>query len=123
MASEISSNRFSGEAAADLSAKQYRFVKFDAAGLIALCGDGELGIGILQNNPTAGQTAEVWGPGLISKIEQSATLTIGAGICSDANGKAQAFAASKNTLGILRENGGADARFGSCLIALMGKES
>lgn len=123
MSFEISGSRFSLEAAADLSAKQYRAVKVDSTGKAALCGDGEAAIGILQNKPTSGQTAEIWGVGNVSKFEQSASLTIGAYVNSDANGLGQADAASKYRIGILLANGGAANAIGSVMITLSGKES
>jgi hypothetical protein len=47
-------------AGADLSAKQYNFVKLNSSGqVIAVAAATDLPIGILQNAPTSGQEAEV----------------------------------------------------------------
>ena len=47
-------------AAADLSTKQYYFVKVNTSGQAALCsGATDRPIGVLQNTPTSGQAAEV----------------------------------------------------------------
>lgn len=47
-------------AGADLSAKQYNFVKLNSSGqAIAVAAATDLPIGILQNAPTSGQEAEV----------------------------------------------------------------
>lgn len=122
MAYEIPGEKLSLEAAADLSALQYTFVKVDNTGKAAACGDGENGIGVLQNKPTAGQTAEIQTSG-VSKIVQSATLTIGAFVSSSAAGEAQADAANKYRMGVLLENGGADNAIGTLLIQKSGKEA
>lgn len=47
-------------AAEDLSAKQYNFVKLNSAGAaVAVAATTDKAIGILQNDPSAGQEAEV----------------------------------------------------------------
>lgn len=47
-------------AGADLSAKQYNFVKLNASGLaIAIAAATDLPIGVLQNAPLSGQEAEI----------------------------------------------------------------
>lgn len=52
------------KAGADLSAKQYYFVKWDSvAGQVVVAGANEKTAGILMNAPTAGQDAEVALPG------------------------------------------------------------
>lgn len=62
MAYEIANSavKVSFVAGADLSASQYRFVKLDTDGeVIAASATTDRPIGVLQNNPTAGQIAEV----------------------------------------------------------------
>lgn len=58
------------EAAADLSANQFRAVTIDGNGQVALATAATAPIaGILQNKPSAqGQAATVWGPGTVSKV-------------------------------------------------------
>jgi hypothetical protein len=84
-------------AAADLSAKQYYFVKLDSDGKAALCsGATDKPIGILQNAPTAGVEAEVVIVGG-SKVVAGGTLDEGNSVGTDANGKAVAYAQGTDT--------------------------
>jgi hypothetical protein len=62
MAYEISnySVKVSLVAGADLSTKQYTFVKLDSSGqAVAAAAATDIPIGVLQNAPTSGQEAEV----------------------------------------------------------------
>jgi Tol biopolymer transport system component len=78
------------EAAADLSAKQYHFVKVDSSGKAAACsGATDVPIGVLQNDPTAGQTAEIVVTG-VTKISSDAALNEGDLIGTSADGQADA---------------------------------
>lgn len=84
-------------AAADLSAKQYYFVKLDSDGKAALCnGATDKPIGILQNAPVSGAEAEVLVAGG-SKVVAGGTLDEGNSCGTDANGKAVALAAGTDT--------------------------
>lgn len=77
-------------AAADLSAKQFYFVKKNTtAGQYALASvDGEIVAGVLQDNPAAaGRAAEVCAFGM-TKVAAGGTLTAGDFVGTDANGKA-----------------------------------
>lgn len=66
--------KISLEAAADLSSKQYYFVKTDANGKAAVCAAAtDLPCGILQNKPTSGQVAEIVVVG-VSKVSSDAAL-------------------------------------------------
>jgi len=77
-------------AAADLSTKQYYFVKVDTSGNAALCsGATDRPIGVLQNTPTAGQAAEVLVVGG-TKVVASASLDEGVLIGTTSAGKAGA---------------------------------
>lgn len=92
MAYEISnySVKITLPAAADLSTKQYFFVKIDSSGNAALCsGATDRPIGVLQNNPTAGQAAEVLVVGG-TKVVASASLDEGVLIGTTSAGKAGA---------------------------------
>jgi hypothetical protein len=84
-------------AAADLSAKQYTFVKLDASGQAAACsGATDIPVGVLQNAPTAGQEAEVLVVGG-TKIVAGAAIGEGALVGTSAAGKAVALVAGTDT--------------------------
>lgn len=121
MAYEIPGRKLTLQAAADLSALQYTFVKVDANGNAAAAGDGDNAIGILQNKPTANQSAEIMVSGT-SKCVFSASLAPATKIASDGTGKAQATATGKHTTGIVLEDGGASGQLGTVQLLLQGKE-
>lgn len=107
-------------AGADLSAKQYTFVKVDSDGDVVACGDGELAYGILQNAPEQGDVASVMVIG-ISPIKLGANQTnAGISISSDTNGEAVATADTKYCTGILLEAGSED-EYRSMLICPVGQ--
>lgn len=92
MAYEISnySVKITLPAAADLSAKQYYFVKINTSGQAALCAAAtDKPIGVLQNAPTSGQAAEVLVVGA-SKVVASASIDEGVAIGTASTGKADA---------------------------------
>ena len=74
-------------AAADLSAKQFFCVKVTAENAVNLAGAGEAVDGVLQNKPTSGQEATVWGVGSTTKAVAGAAVAAGADVTPDANGK------------------------------------
>lgn len=79
------------EAAADLSAKQFHFVKLDANGKAAICAAAtDVPIGVLQNKPTSGQAATIVVVG-VSKVSSDAALNEGdlIGTSSDAQADAK----------------------------------
>lgn len=77
-------------AAADLSTKQYYFVKVNSSGQAALCAAAtDRPIGVLQNTPTSGQAAEVLVVGG-TKIVSSASIDEGVLIGTASTGKADA---------------------------------
>ena len=92
---------------ADLSAKQYYFVKIAADNKWGVCGDGELGLGVLQNKPTAGLECEVVRSG-ISKVVAGDAVTEGAFVASDGNGKAVPATSGEYILGVAYEAASAD---------------
>lgn len=103
------------DAAADLSAKQYHAVKIDSAGKIALCtAAGEFAAGILQNDPTAGQAAEVAAFG-VCKAKAGGNITAGNKVKVAAD--AEVIAAT-NTLTVDTSNTGsaADAVLGAYML-------
>jgi hypothetical protein len=84
-------------AAADLSTKQYTFVKLDSSGLAAAAAAAtDIPIGVLQNAPTAGQEAEVLIVGG-TKIVAGAAIGEGALVGTSSTGKAVALVAGTDT--------------------------
>ena len=99
MAYEISnySVKVSLVAGADLSTKQYTFVKLDSSGqAVAASGATDIPIGVLQNAPTSGQEAEVLIVGG-TKIVAGAAIGEGALVGTGATGKAVALVAGTDT--------------------------
>lgn len=70
---------------ADLSAKQYCFVKLDADGNVVACGANEVSIGILQNKPESGKAARIRLLGT-SKLVMSEACDEGEALTSTAAG-------------------------------------
>lgn len=84
-------------ASADLSAKQYRFVKISGDARCTVCAAiTDKPIGILQDNPVAEGSALVMQSG-ISKVVAGAELTAGALVGTDANGAAVPIVAGTDT--------------------------
>lgn len=76
-------------AAADLSSKQFYFVKLTAANQVDLCTvDGEFAIGVLQNKPIAGTAAAVEFSG-VSKVVAGESLLPGMFVGTDTAGRAK----------------------------------
>jgi len=84
------------EANGDLSDYQYRWVKLEAAGTVAICGNGEAPIGILQNDPEDGEQANVMLMG-ISNLVAHAAIAVNETIGSQANGRGVTVNADTNT--------------------------
>lgn len=81
-------------AAADLSAKQFYFVYVDGNGKAALnVTAGARAVGVLQNKPIAGETAEVAYAG-VTKVAAGATITADDPVMSDVAGKADVAVAA-----------------------------
>lgn len=84
-------------AGADLSAKQYYFVKLNSSGQAILCAAAtDVPIGVLQNAPTSGQEAEVLIVGG-TKLVASAAISLPAQIGTASTGKAAALVAGTDT--------------------------
>ena len=84
-------------AGADLSAKQYNFVKLNSSGeAIACAAATDVPVGVLQNAPTSGQEAEVLIVGG-TKIVAGATIATPAAIGTGATGKAVALTVTDTT--------------------------
>lgn len=75
-------------ASADLSAKQYYFVKISGANTVTVCAAAtDVPCGILQNAPTSGQAAAVAYAG-VSKVSSDEALTVGWFVGPSADGQA-----------------------------------
>lgn len=72
-------------AAADLSAKQFFGVSVNSAGQAAIADGDDQVIGILQNNPGAGQAATV-AYGGVSKAKAAGTIAAGSRVTTNAAG-------------------------------------
>jgi hypothetical protein len=96
------------KAAADLSTKQYYFVKVTGADLVNVAAAGELAVGVQQGKAYSGEAVEVAIPGDVSKVKVGANAVLaGAVIASDANGLADTAAAGQYGLGIALTAGAA----------------
>jgi len=84
-------------ASADLSAKQYHFVKMSGNNTVTVCAAiTDVPIGVLQNTPTSGQAAEVCLFG-ITKVVADGTLAAGNVLGTSADGQADAIVAGTDT--------------------------
>lgn len=84
-------------AAADLSAKQFYFVKLSAANTVDVCSAvTDKPIGVLQNTPTAGQSAEVVLFG-ISKVSADGNTVAGNSLGTSADGQAAVYTFTDTT--------------------------
>lgn len=103
MASYDNVSTFSLDAGADLSAKQYFFVKVGTADNAAVvCGDGENALGVLINAPLSGEPAAIANSGVV-KVSAGGSITRGANVASDAAGEAVTAASGDYVLGIALE--------------------
>lgn len=99
MAYEISNYavKVSLVAGGDLSSSQYKFVKLNASGqAVVIAAATDRPIGVLQNNPTSGKTAEVLVSGG-TKIKVGGSVGEGAVISPDSDGDAVAIVAGTDT--------------------------
>ena len=88
MATEEALQKISGDAGADLTTKQYTFVKFDSSGdIVNQDATREAVAMVLQNDPNTGQEASVAFGG-VSKVLAGATIVPGQQVTSDADGAA-----------------------------------
>ena len=107
-------------AGADLSTKQYTFVKLDSSGQAVTCSSAtDIPIGVLQNAPTSGQEAEVLVVGG-TKIVAGAAIGEGAQIGTSTAAKAVALVAGTDTtkyvVGTLITESAADANIVTAVI-------
>lgn len=79
MAYEIGAFAFTAKAGADLTAAQYKLVKFSADNTVVLCSAlTDKPCGVLQDNPNIGQACQVLATG-ITKIAVNAVSALAAG--------------------------------------------
>jgi hypothetical protein len=84
-------------AAADLSGKQYHLVKLASATTVNVCSAiTDVPIGVLQNKPESGETAEITYIG-VTKIVADGTIAAGNSLGTSADGQADAIAAGTDT--------------------------
>lgn len=96
------------EAAADLSAKQFHFVKVTAANKVNIAtAAGESVLGVLQNKPKAGEAADVMALGITKVKIGVGGLTAGAVYETAADGTAIAVTAAKVGMGTVLSGGNA----------------
>lgn len=85
------------KAGADLSSKQFYFVKLSAEGTVVVCsGATDIPIGVLQNKPESGQDAQVMCIG-VSKVSADAALSVGNLVGTSADGQADAKTVGTDT--------------------------
>jgi len=84
-------------AGADLSSKQYQFVKLNSSGeAIAIAAITDVPVGVLQNAPTSGQEAEVLVSGG-TKLVAGEAITLPAFLSVTSAGKADKIAVTDTT--------------------------
>lgn len=108
------------EAAADLSAKQFHFVKLDADGKVVACsGLTDVPVGVLQNDPISGEEATVTIVG-ITKVVADAALNEADLIGPSADGQADARTIGTDTthfvVGQMLTATGAAAEVGTAVV-------
>lgn len=105
------------KAAADLSAKQFKVMKMVGSLSVNVAGDGEAGMGILQNLPSAsGQAAEVVALG-VSKVLAGDTITAGQRLASDANGDLVPATSGERVMGVALEGGSSGELISAMIMA------
>lgn len=98
---EISLGRFVANSA--FTGTPFRFVKL-SSGKLVLCGAGESGLGVIQDEPIAGEPGNVMIIG-VSKVECGDTIGQGDPVKSDASGKGVPASDGDITLGTALEAG------------------
>ena len=92
-------------AGADLSAAQYKFVEMSSAGTVTVCNTaGEGALGVLQNDPTSGQTATIAYEG-VSKVVAGDTVAIAGKVSTDNAGRAIPATTGHKILGVAMSGG------------------
>jgi hypothetical protein len=94
-------------AGADLSAAQYKAVKFSSGSAILCSAITDRPIGVLQNDPAINQTAVVMEEG-ITKWVAAGVIAQGAAVAVTAAGKCQTAVSTQPVAGVAREAAAAD---------------
>ena len=122
MALEMPVFSISMEAGADLSAKQYSFVKISRGKAVVCTAATDKPIGVLQNDPTSGKTAEIMVIGR-TKVNSDAALSVDDLIGTAADGQADAKTPGTDTteyvVGRVLTASAAAAGYASALINCM----
>lgn len=98
MAYELSDSQvvLSIPAGADLSTKQYTFVKLSGSTVISAAAATDLPIGVLLNDPASGETAAVAVSGVV-KLKASAAIAVGALVGTTSTGTGVTLVAGTDT--------------------------
>jgi hypothetical protein len=86
-------------AGSDLSTKQFYFMTV-SSGNLALAGDGTRVVGVLTNKPNAAGEPGTLQTAGVAKVIAAGSITAGAGVASDADGKAVASAGADLVAGV-----------------------
>jgi predicted RecA/RadA family phage recombinase len=98
MAFDIPGFNRSYEAVADLTSKQYTFVKRSGAGIAAAAAATDKVIGVLLNKPITGEAGTVAIDG-VAKVKAAKALASGVPVYIDASGRVTDTAASNQCVG------------------------
>lgn len=109
------------QSGADLTGKQYHFVRFDNNGNVVACdGAGQFSLGVLQDIPkAAGRTCSV-AYGGVTKCVAGAAIGRGALVATNATGRAVVSAGGAHTVGYALTPAGANGEQFSLVITNAG---
>jgi hypothetical protein len=111
MATQGQQTRESMIAGADISAKQFTFVKMNTTNrTVVSAGNGDAAFGVLINDPESGQAATVVTAGRVVVEVGTGGLTAGDEVGVDANGEAVSAAATDIIVGICVDGAAAGGR-------------
>lgn len=99
MAYEIpGADKISLKAGGDLRLLQFYFVKLNTSGeAVAITNDGDIILGVLQNAPNTGETAEIMLRGMTKIKTVAAGVAVSALVGTDANGLGETRVINANT--------------------------
>lgn len=107
MAKEIPGPGWTREAAADYHTKQFYFVQIDGNGRALLpTGDGQICVGVLQNDPKQYEAATIVDRGIV-KLVSNGTIEIGDNVSCANGGKGKEAVSGEYVLGCALEGDGA----------------
>lgn len=102
MAFEIPVHKISETSGADLTAGQFRFVKYSAGAIVLSAAGTDQVAGVLNNKPNTGEVCEIMTLGT-SKMVAGAAVAKGAVVMSDAQGRAVTGTSTNYGQGIAME--------------------